>query len=29
MSKNLEGVLVKQANRRQTFSHDEIKKFAV
>ena len=28
MSKNLEGVLVKQANRRQTFSHDEIKEFA-
>ena len=28
MSKNLEGVLVKQANRRQTFTHDEIKQFA-
>lgn len=28
MSKNLDGVLVKQANRRQTFTHDEIKDFA-
>lgn len=28
MSKNLDGVLVKQANRRQTFTHDEIKEFA-